>query len=146
MSDDDPVPRIEYPEVRTPADFAAWIGGLSETQRSGSLCIWRVWWGRPLDSGPTMVRWEARGDSLVIQGERGERLTVEHPEGAWTHGRALVILRATRVRYEWSSDEDPPRHFVADFRREVDQIRATLPAAFSSGRPPTVREPAVKLV
>jgi len=71
----------------------------------GSLRVFGDWFGRELDNIHTAVSVHAEGDSLILEFDEGETLTVGGPDGVDFRPTApehrLTIERAQRVHWTW---------------------------------------------
>jgi hypothetical protein len=69
--------------------------------RSGSLCFWGVWFGKPYDNIHRIVGADSSGDTAVIYFDHAESLTIDAPKNWSLDAGSLLIRRADRVRLQW---------------------------------------------
>jgi hypothetical protein len=96
--------------------------------KSGSLRFWGEWFGRPYDNVHRVVRCVAEGDSLVVEFDAGERLTVRSPEGVTANRNAFCIRNATLVRWEWfyhGRPRAPENRYFCEYVRNGLRITAS---------------------
>ena len=71
------------------------------TLRSGSLCFWGNWFGKPHDGNHRIVGSDLLDDTIVIYFDGAESLTIDAPREWSLDGGKLVVRKAMRVRFQW---------------------------------------------
>jgi hypothetical protein len=73
--------------------------------RVGTLKIFDDWFGRPADNIHSVIAVRAESNTLILEFDEGERLTVEDAAGVVLDPQApahrLTIERASRVMWTW---------------------------------------------
>jgi len=80
-----------------PADLALRFLALPEEVKGGSICVFGIWHGRPLDNvhTPTFASWD--GARLVLEFDHQLRVEILHPAEFVVDGRCFRIPTADRV-------------------------------------------------
>ena len=80
-----------------PTDPARSFLALPEDVKCGSICVFGIWHGRPLDNvhTPTFADWD--GDRLVLEFDHRLRVEILHPAELVVEGRCFRIPTADRV-------------------------------------------------
>jgi len=130
------------------AEVAAHIHRLLPNVRSGTLCFWGVWFGRPHDNRHFVVRAEAEGDCLVVHFNDDEILKVWHPQDWRVDAHEFVIRSASRVIWQWywyGYPHTPVNLKSYEFIRQGTEIsfQSTFPPSHCGT--PTLAEPAVQI-
>jgi hypothetical protein len=74
---------------------------LEQNIRSGSLCIFGSWFGRPMDNYHKSVQAEFSDSVLKVSFDEGETLEVWDPSGIEVESSILIISNASKVRWSW---------------------------------------------
>ena len=74
---------------------------LEDRIRSGSLCIFGCWFGRPMDNLHRSCSATYENDLLTVIFDQGETLEIWNPSKLTIDGVALKIVSATRVKWSW---------------------------------------------
>lgn len=69
--------------------------------KSGTLCFFGEWFGRPYDNWHEIATASAAGDELIIRFNQDETLTIWNPANAKISEEYFDIVSASRVRWEW---------------------------------------------
>ncbi|MEQ9660964.1 MAG: hypothetical protein RLN87_00250 [Parasphingopyxis sp.] len=69
--------------------------------KSGSLCFWGHWFGRPMDNWHTIVNAELLEDVLILYFNNAETLAVYNPSRCSLDGGRLVIGDAASIEFRW---------------------------------------------
>lgn len=77
------------------------IMNLEENIRSGSLCMFGCWFGRPMDNIHRSCSATFENDLLTIKFDQGETLEIWNPSALTTDGAVLKIKKASRVKWSW---------------------------------------------
>ena len=77
------------------------IMSLEENIRSGSLCMFGCWFGRPMDNIHRSCSAEFDNDLLTIIFDEGETLEVWNPSELIVDGKVLKIVKASKVKWSW---------------------------------------------
>jgi hypothetical protein len=81
--------------------MAEHINGRLPHIKTGALCFWGQWFGRPYDNVHRTVACEADGEVLRLRFNEGESLFVWSPRSLKADQRAFRIADAAKVRWEW---------------------------------------------
>src|SRR5258708_2926143 len=65
--------------------------------KSGTLCFWGVWFGRPYDNWHTIVKTEAEGECLTLNFNDEEILQIWNPADYQIDEQHFIIRSASRV-------------------------------------------------
>lgn len=87
--------------VMSHMDIADKFMSIDENIRSGTLCMFGCWFGRPMDNFHRSSSAEFDGEILKITFDEGETLEVWHPSNLLVDGTVLKIPKASRVRWSW---------------------------------------------
>lgn len=77
------------------------IMNLEENIRSGSLCMFGCWFGRPMDNIHRSCSAKFANDLLTINFDQGETLEIWHPSKLIIDGNVLKIAKASKVKWSW---------------------------------------------
>lgn len=69
--------------------------------RSGSLCFWGNWFGRPFDNIHRIVGVDALDGTIAIFFDHGESLIIESPRNWSLADGCLSVAEADRIRFQW---------------------------------------------
>ncbi len=128
-------------------NLAGQILGLPQDVRSGSMCFFGCWHGRPLDNYESFTSVNFEDNKLVMV--YGDRVIVEiwDPRVLEVEGITLSIAEASRVKRTWHPTNVEPRSDNAlfyDFRVDGDSVR--VHSSFGDGLKPSLAEPAFRIV
>jgi hypothetical protein len=69
--------------------------------KSGTLCFFGEWFGRPHDNWHEVASASAADDELIIRFNEDETLTIWNPADARISEEYFDIVNASRVHWEW---------------------------------------------
>jgi hypothetical protein len=74
---------------------------LEENIRSGSLCMFGCWFGRPMDNNHRSCSAMFTTDLLTIKFDQGETLEIWNPSKFIIDDTVLKIPKASKVKWSW---------------------------------------------
>lgn len=74
------------------------IMNLEQNIRSGSLCMFGCWFGRPMDNIHRSCSANFENDLLTINFDQGETLEIWNPSKLIIDGNVLKIAKASKVK------------------------------------------------
>jgi hypothetical protein len=118
--------------------------------KTGTLCFWGQWFGRPYDNVHQVTACDAEKDLLLIHFNEGEILNLWSPQQATTDHQTFRIEKASRVRWEWFYygrwKTEQNRYFM-DFTGAKDRIDASTNVdSYTPNLQPTLQAPAVEIL
>lgn len=90
-----------------------------ENIRSGALCMYGFWFGRPMDNLHRSSSAEFDGEVLKVTFDDGETLEVWHPSNLVVERTVLKIPQASKVRWSW---HDYGKLKTPDNRHHIEYI------------------------
>jgi hypothetical protein len=106
-------------------DISTEIMLLEESIRSGSLCMFGCWFGRPMDNIHRACSAKFENDVLTITFDEGEILEIWNPSNLIIDGTVLKIAKASRVKWSWfyyGKPKDPENLLIQEFIVEDGSI------------------------
>lgn len=106
-------------------DISAEIMLLEESIRSGSLCMFGCWFGRPMDNIHRLCTAKFENDLLTITFDKGETLEIWYPSNLIIDGTVLKIAKASKVKWSWfnyGKPNDPENLRIQEFIVEDGSI------------------------
>ena len=77
------------------------IMSLEPNMRSGSLCIFGCWFGRPMDNHHQTESAAIDGEVLKLVFDEGKTLEIWNPSELTIHRTTLKIYYASKVKWSW---------------------------------------------
>ena len=118
--------------------------------KAGSLRFWGEWFGKPYDNYHRIVGCSATGDTLRLDFDEGETLTVLKPIELEASATAFAIHLASNVRWEWfyyGRPKTPANLYFYEFVNRGSTIEArTNVDWYSPNLSPSIHEKAVEVL
>lgn len=118
--------------------------------KSGALCFWGEWFGRPYDNYHQVVGCEAEQDLLRLHFDEGETLCVWAPRTLTLNEQTFEIMDATQVRWEWFYYGRPKlatnRYFMEFTKTETGIVASTNVDWYTPDLKPSSKRPAVEIL
>lgn len=89
------------PGVMSNMEISDEIMNLEENIRSGSLCMFGCWFGRPMDNIHRSCSANFSNNLLTINFDQGETLEIWNPSKLIIDGNVLKIAKASKIKWSW---------------------------------------------
>ena len=114
--------------------------------RSGTLCTFGCWFGRPMDNFHESVSATFDGEILRIEFEAGETLEIWNPSELTVVGTTFRIQKASKVKWTWHYYGKPKSNDTLMYY-EYQAVDGDIKCKTNSSLPnkPSANQPAVEL-